>query len=129
MREFEVAAGKAAFTNSSDIEFKLGDAVLTARAPTTGQLSLFFRRGNKGGLRSVESLIEFFSDVLDDRDWKTVEGLLRTGMELDVLAEISTFLIGEWSGRPTKPSSASTRSPNGTGLKSTVKRTARAAST
>jgi len=124
MREFEVATGRAVFNNNADITFKLGDDEMTAKCPTTGQLSLFFRGGSKGGLRSIEALFEFFSDVLDDRDWRKVENRLREGMDVDVLSEISNFLIGEWSGRPIKPSSVSSPTPNGTGRKSTVRRSA-----
>jgi hypothetical protein len=127
MREFEVAAGRAAFTaNDNDIPFKLGDDVLNAKAPTTGQLTLFFRGGHRGGLRSIESLMEFFSDVLDDKDWRIVENQLRDGMDIAVLSDISAYLIGEWSGRPTLLPSVSTQSPNGTGPKSTAKRAAKA---
>lgn len=125
MREFEVAAGRAVFKNDADIQFKLGDNVLTAKAPTTGQLTLFFQGGLRGGLRSVEGLLEFFSDILSDRDWRIVENHLRDGMDIDVLSNISTYLIGEWSGRPTLPLSVSTPSPNGTGPKSTGKRAAK----
>ena len=127
MREFEVAVGRAAFNNSGDVQFKLGKDVLTAKAPTTGQLTLFFRGGQKGGLRSVESLMEFFSDLLDDKDWKIIENHLRDGMDLTVLSDISAYLVAEWSGRPTRPSSDSTPSPNGTGPKSTAKRSSKAA--
>jgi len=122
MREYEVATGRAVFNNTADIKFKLGDDEMTARCPTTGQLSLFFRGGSRGGLRSIEALIEFFSDVLDDKDWRKVETRLRDGMDIDILSTISNDLIGEWSGRPTPLSSVSSPTPNGTGPKSTVKR-------
>ena len=124
MREYEVAEGRAVFNNHADIEFKLGDDVLTAKCPTTGQLSLFFRGGNRGGIRSIEALLEFFSDVLNDADWRKVENRLRDGMDIDLLSRISNDLIGEWSGRPTPLASASSSTPNGTGPKSTGKRSA-----
>jgi hypothetical protein len=124
MREFEVATGRAVFNNNADITFKLGDDEMTAKCPTTGQLSLFFRGGTRGGLSSIGALIEFFSDVLEDADWRKVETRLRDGMDVEVLSEISNFLIGEWSGRPIRPSSVSSPTPNGTGPKSTGKRSA-----
>jgi|KBSMisStandDraft_5_1062788.scaffolds.fasta_scaffold1265367_2 hypothetical protein len=124
MREYEVATGRAVFNNNADITFKLGDDEMTAKCPTTGQLSLFFHGGRSGGMRSIEALIEFFSDVLGDADWRKVEAKLRDGMDIDVLSEISNDLIGEWSGRPIRPSSVSSPTPNGTGRKSTVKRSA-----
>ena len=125
MREYEVAIGRGVFNNSDDITFKLGDHEITAHCPTASQLALFFRGGARGGMNSIASLIEFFSDVLDDADWRRIEGLLRDGLDMEVLSTISNDLIGEWSGRPIKPSSVSSPTRNGTGPKSTVKRSAK----
>lgn len=126
MREFSTAAnrGKAGVTNAIEIEFKLDEDVLTAKPPTSGQVALFIQHGRSGGISSVTSLFEFFSDVLEDKDWKIVEDKLRDGMDVELLAQISNYLIGEWSGRPTTQSSASSPTRNGTGRKSTAKRPA-----
>lgn len=126
MREFETAAtrGKAGVTNAIDIEFKLDGDVLTAHPPTSGQVALFVQHSRSGGIATVTGLFEFFSDILDDDDWAKVENKLRDGMDVELLADISNYLIGEWSGRPTKPSSVSSRTRNGTGPKSTAKRPA-----
>lgn len=126
MREFSTAAtrGKAGVVNAVDIEFKLDDKVLTAHAPTTGQVALYVQSGRAGGIRTVTSLFEFFSDILDDTDWEVVRECLRDGMDVELLATISSHLIGEWSGRPTSLSSASSPTPNGTGRRSTAKRQA-----
>lgn len=131
MREFSTAAnrGKAGVPNAVDIEFKLDDEVLTAHAPTSGQVVLFIQHGRQGGARSIQGLFEFFSDVLDDADWRKVEVKLRDGMDVDLLNEIATWLIGEWSGRPTRLSSVSSATPNGTGPASTGKRQAKAVRT
>jgi hypothetical protein len=131
MREFSTAAtrGKAGVPNPVDIEFKLDDDVMTAHAPTSGQVALFIQHGRVGGIASVTSLFEFFSDVLDDADWRKVEVKLRDGMDVDLLSEISTYLIGEWSGRPTHLSSVSSPTRNGTGPRSTGKPPARVAKT
>ena len=131
MREFTTAAtrGKAGVPNAVDIEFKLDDDVMTAHAPTSGQVALFIQHGRAGGIASVTSLFEFFSDVLDDKDWKKVEVKLRDGMDVDVLAEISNHLIGEWSGRPTHLSPVSSRTRNGTGPRSTGRSPAKVART
>ena len=131
MREFSTAAtrGKVGVPNAVDIEFKLDDEVMTAHAPTSGQVALFIQHGRFGGIQSVTSLFEFFSDVLDDADWRKVEAKLRDGMDVDVLSEIVNYLIGEWSGRPTRLSSVSAPTPNGTGRRSTAKRQAVARTT
>jgi hypothetical protein len=124
MREFATAAtrGKPGLVNAGEIEFKLDDDVLTAHTPTTGQVALFVQHGRAGGLRSIESMFEFFSAVLDDKDWAVMEAKLQDGMDVELLAQISNYLIGEWSGRPTQPSSVSAPTPNGTGPPSTAKR-------
>jgi len=119
MREFEIAQGRAAMVHSDDIVYKLGDRELTAHCPTLGQLSLFLSGGSRGGLRMISTLLEFFSDISSNQDWRYIEGLLRDGLDVDILSSISSFLIGEWTGRPTLPSSASGPTPNGTGPPST----------
>jgi len=131
LREFSTAAtrGKAGVPNAIDIEFKLDDDVLTAHAPTSGQVVLFIQHGRSGGVASIEGLFAFFSDVLDDKDWKKVEEKLRDGMDVELLSEISNYLIGEWSGRPTRLSSVSSPTPNGTGPRSTAKQPAKVART
>jgi hypothetical protein len=129
MREFEVAVGRSVFNNDAEIEFKLGQHTLTAKCPTTGQLTLFLQGGTKGGLNSVQSLVEFFSDILSDRDWRIMENHLRDGMDIEVLSEINSYLIGEWSGRPIQLPSDSSPTPNGTGPKSTAKRDAKVPAT
>lgn len=123
MREFSTAAtrGKVGVVNAVDIEFRLDDKVLTAHPPTTGQVALYVQRGSVGGIRSVTSLFEFFSDILDDADWHVIENELRDGMDVEVLGQISNHLIGEWSGRPTPLSSGSAPTRNGTGRRSTAK--------
>src|SRR5262245_50614589 len=124
MREFATAIGRAGVAHAEDVQFKLGEDVLTAKAPTVGQLGLFFQNGREGGFRTVESLFCFMSDILDDADWRKVENHLRDGLDIAVINDIAVYLIGEWSGRPTPPSSDSSPTQNGTGRKSTGKRRA-----
>ena len=131
MREFSTAASRSTsgFKNAVDIEFKLDDHELTAHPATTGQVALLVQGGRERGIRSVTSLFEFFSDILDDDDWKIVHAKLRDGMDVELLNDIAMWLIGEWSGRPTTSPSASSATRNGTGSRSTVKRQAKAAPT
>lgn len=124
MREFSTAAnrGRAAFKDADVIEFMLDDRVLTAHAPTAGQLALFMQDARGGPMRFVAALIDFFQHVLSDEDWAYVENLLAEGMDVDDLSDIYTYLLEDWSGRPTQRSSGSTPTRSGTGQRSTVKR-------
>ena len=119
MREFEIATGRAALVQTDDIVFKLGDREITAHAPTLGQLALFLQGGARGGMNSITGLIEFISDVVSDRDWRFIQRQLRDGLDVDVLSQISSYLIGEWSGRPTLLASVSGTTPGDTGQPST----------
>ena len=129
MREFEVAIGRAGVPVAETIKFKLGKDTLSAKPPTTGQLALFLRGGRELGFESISSLFEFMSDVLDDADWRKVEGHLRDGLDVNILSNIAAYLIGEWSGRPTVPSSNSSPTRSTTGRRSTAKQRSRVVKT
>ena len=126
MQEFKTAAGRVAFNEGKDITFTVDDREMTAHPPTTGQLALFMRTD---GVRAVPSLLGFLSDVLEPIDWRWCEARLHQGIDVGVFAEIATWLIGEWSGRPTMPASDSSPTPSDTGRKSTGKQLATAEAT
>ena len=116
--------GTGGFKRGFDWEPYGNQHVLGARIYNDAPHAIYAELGRGGGISSVTSLFEFFSDVLGEDDWKKVEDKLRDGMDVELLANISNYLIGEWSGRPTNRSSASTPTRNGTGPKSTAKRPA-----
>lgn len=124
MQEFKTAAGRVAFNEGKDIVFTVDDREMTAHPPTTGQLALFMRTD---GVRATSSLLGFLSDVLEPIDWRWCEARLHGGVDVGVFAEIATWLIGEWAGRPTLPASDSSDTPSDTGDTSTAKRPAKAA--
>ena len=64
--------------------------------------------------------------VLDEDDYDIIEDKLNEGVDLGLLTDIVSYLIEEWSARPTKPSSASSGSRKSTGKRSTAKRPAKA---
>ena len=119
MREFAIAAGRAALVKDEPITYKLGDRELTANPPSVGQLALFVMSGRGMGLGSVTGMLEFLSDVTSDKDWRYIQDKLRDGLDITVLSEVTNYLIGEWSGRPTGLSIDSSPTPNGTGPSST----------
>lgn len=124
MQEFKTAVGRVAFNEGKNIEFTVDDRVMTAHPPTTGQLALFMRTD---GVRATSALLGFLSDVLEPIDWRWCEARLHGGVDVAVFAEIATWLIGEWAGRPMLPASDSSSTASDTGASSTEKPRAKAA--
>jgi hypothetical protein len=136
MKQFATAArrGKAAVNNPADVEFEFETdpgvyVEMTAHAPTTGQLALFFSHQNDIGTGSVRALFQLMKDVLDPEDYTVMEAQLRKGLDVDVIVEMVQYLVSEWSARPTTPLNGSSESPRSTGRPSTVKRRPMASTT
>lgn len=124
MKSFETSSrrGQGAVVNPIDIDFEIDGVQITAHPPTTGQLGLFVQGNKAGGMKTVESLFKFIRAILDDDGYKVVEDKLQEGVEISLLTDIVEYLVGEWSGRPTTRSSASSASRKTTGKPSTAKR-------
>ena len=127
MKNFDTAArrGKTAVNNPIDIEFQIDGESLTAHPPSSGQLALFMSGSSDGGMKTVRSMFDFMAAILDEADYAVLEGKLHDGIDLDVVTDIIRYVVEEWSARPTKPSSGSTKSRTATGSTSTVKRPSR----
>lgn len=127
-KQFSTAArrGQAAVPNAVEIPFDFETGVdqwktLTAHPPTSGQVALFLSQQGHGGVQTVTALFDFLAAVLNQTDYDVIEAQLREGLDVSVITEIIEYLISEWGARPTTPRSASSRSRNGTGRRSTVK--------
>jgi hypothetical protein len=123
VKNFDTAArrGESAVANPVDITFQIDGEDLVASPPTTGQLALFLSTTSGGGMAAVRSMFDFLEAILDDDGFATVQEKLNDGVDLALITEIISYLIGEWSDRPTVPASASTASPRSTGRKSTAR--------
>lgn len=128
MKQFQTASrrGAGAVNNAVPITFEFevreGEFVeMTATPPTTGQLALFFAHQYDGGTGGVRAMFDFIAAVLDDRDYKIIEGKLHDGLDVAVVIEIVQYLTTEWSARPTQPSRGSSASRRNTGTRSTAK--------
>lgn len=128
IKNFDTAArrGAVAVNNPVDITFQIDGEELTAHPPTTGQIALFMTRSAQGGMGTITALFDLLSAVLDDDDIDLVESKLAEGVDIGLLTDIVSYLIEEWSARPTQPSSASSASRRTTGKRSTAKRPATA---
>jgi len=130
MRQFKTAAhrGTPAVPNPVDIPFQWDEEVLTAHAPSSGQLALLLSHMADGTFRldSIGALFDFLKGVLDDGDYDIIHTDLQQGLDVQLIVELIEALIEEWSARPTTPAVVSSRSRQSTGRRSTAKRAATA---
>ena len=128
MKNFETAArrGVPAVSNPVDIPFQIDGTDFTAHPPTSGQLALFILAQGQGGYSVIGAMFTFLESILDEDGVVAIREKLTDGVELSLITDIISYLIEEWSARPTKPSSASSGSRKVTGNTSTAKRVSRA---
>jgi len=124
---FDIAAERAESINpdASTVHVNLPSGTYETVTPTSGQIAMFQQRISKGdGTGAIFKLLNSVMDIeavtemeqmLDDRE-----------MAFETLSELIQFLIGEWTARPTKSSSASSASRGTTGKRSTTKLPAKA---
>lgn len=124
MKNFDTAArrGQAAMPNAVDITFQIDGVDYTAHPPTTGQIALFMGAQSEGGYTLVNAMFRFMDAVLDDEGVKALRAALQEGVELTLVSDIISYLIEEWSARPTTRSSGSSPTRKRTGAASTVRR-------
>lgn len=100
------------------------DREVIAYKPTGGQIALAMARMGKFSSTTdrMAGLIDFFVEVLDEGSHQYVVNRLMDRTDpfgLDHVTDITYFLMEEWSGRPIRPSAASTPSRKNGGRKST----------
>jgi hypothetical protein len=128
IKQFHTAArrGEGAVNNPVDIPFEWevreGEFVeMIAKAPTTGQLALFFTHQTDAGTGGIRALFDFLSSVLSDAHYKIIEDQLHDGLDVAVVIEVVQYLTQEWSARPTKKPPSSSGSRRNGGRSSTAK--------
>lgn len=128
-KSFETAerrSEKAGVVNDVPLEFDLDGHEMTANPPTPGQLVLFLTSGRLGAGKQVQALFRFLDSVLDPADYRHIEDALTDGVELSLLSDIASWMVEEWSGRPTEPASASAPTQKPTGKASKAKASSKA---
>jgi hypothetical protein len=129
VKEFAVAA-KAKDEDediSTPVEFKVGDDTLRAYRPEVGQVAIMYSRMDDNVAADSEriaAMIDFFMGLLDKESRRILTRRLMDrddDFEMEDVNDILNWLMEEWSGRPTKPSSGSSRSRQNGGRKSTAK--------
>ena len=126
MKEFTTAARRsapAAIDGSEPIQFTVDGEEFTAYPPTPGQFMMLMSAQAKGRdeVESVASIIDFLDGILDDNAQAMFRRRLldrNDPFDFDTITTIMEGLIEEWSARPTKSPSGSTRSRSPGGQKS-----------
>lgn len=98
------------------ITFDLGEETFTCHAAIQGKVILdIMKLAAEGdeetrGVMMAISVLDFFEKVMPEEEYERLGKLMEDPkqiVELDVLSEIMSWLIEEYSGRPTEPSSES----------------------
>ena len=123
MKEFTTALRDAEQGTEEPVEFKLDDQVVKAYRPTDGQIAILMASIGRHTTEStkIAGVIDFFVATLDDESYNYVVNRLLSRddpLELEQVQEVIEWMIEEWSGRPIKKPSASTRSQQNGGQKS-----------
>lgn len=105
------------------IEFEIDGVMLKAYRPTPSQVAYAMTASSKNSSfqEQIAGTINFFTAVLDEESRVYIVNRLLDGtdpFEIENVQEVISYLMEEWSGRPTKSPSGSTRSRSTGGQKS-----------
>jgi hypothetical protein len=105
-------------------QFKVDGHELTCYPPAEGQLAVLMASTSRHTSVSeqIAGIINFFVEVMDGPSHAYLVGRLLDRNDpfgLNEVTEIMGWMVEEWSGRPTQPSSGSTRSRSSGGRRST----------
>lgn len=127
MREFVTAAEKAeesAEGGPEPLVFAIDGHELRAYQPSEGQFALLMMAMGRYTTQTDQfaGILDFFIQVLDSESERHVLDRMsqrETTIDMDTIADILTWMIEEWGGRPFQNRSASTSSRRNGGRKST----------
>jgi hypothetical protein len=126
VKEFTTAVEKADKDEEAPLEFSVDGVLCHGYYPGEGQLAYLLASTGRHSTaqEQIAGLINFFVAVLDDDSHTYVVNRLldrRDEFGIEQVQSIMEWMVGEWSGRPTKSPSDSTSSPPNTGQSSTEK--------
>lgn len=126
VKEFTTAVEKSEQEEEAELEFAVDGVLCHGYFPGEGQLAYLLASTGRhsSAQEQIAGLINFFVAVLDDESHQYVVNRLldrRDEFGIDQVQKIMEWMVGEWSGRPTKSPSVSTSSPPNTGQSSTEK--------
>lgn len=114
MREFTTAVKEATEDTEEGMKFTLDGVELLCMQPHDGQLAMLMASVGRHTSQQtkIAGIIDFFVAVMDERSHgHIVDRLLDRDdpFGLKEVEEIMMWMIEEWTGRPTKSPSVSTR--------------------
>lgn len=123
MKEFTSAVEQAERDEDEGIPFLLDDRECRAYMPTDSQVAMAIAGVGRhtSDMQKMAAAIDFFVGVLDKNSEQYVVDRMMSRenpLGLDKVEEIVMWLIEEFTGRPTRSPSASTRSQRSGGPKS-----------
>ena len=106
-KEFTTAAEEKVEGGPGDITFTIDGRELTARPPKDGQVAMMMARMGRHSTNNdkVAGMIDFFVELFDEADEQYVVDRLLDGDDdfgITQVTDIMTWLMEEWSKRPTK---------------------------
>lgn len=126
MKEFQTAVNDAYQDPDSPggWELKVDDREMRFYKPTDAQFAMYMAATGKFASDSqrMAAMIDLFVNVFEEEDRAYIIDRMMdrsAPMPLATVTEMLEYMIEEWTGRPTRPSSASTRSRASGGRKST----------
>jgi hypothetical protein len=124
VKEFTTAVEKADQDEEAPLEFNVDGVMCHGYYPGDGQLAYLLASTGRHSTtqEQIAGLINFFVAVLDEESHSYVVNRLldrKDPFGIEQVQKIMEWMVGEWSGRPTKSPSGSTTSPPSTGQSST----------
>jgi len=124
MKEFLTAAKEVVEGEDEVLEVPIDGEIYRAYKPTDGQYAFVMATTGKHASTQdqIAGQVNFFLALFEQEDADTLARRLLDRNDpfgLETVTEIFAAMMEEWSGRPTKSSSASSQSPRTTGRKST----------
>lgn len=126
IKQFGDAARKGKDDGDDDypITVKILEREVTVHSPGSGALAYLSMAiaGAGGDMVQLGQSINFIMSIFEDEDARYVRGLLldrKSGFDAEDLLDFAIYIVEEWSDRPTKPSTGSSRPQGRTGARTT----------
>lgn len=111
------------YADAEPITFDLYDEDFTCRPAIQGKVLLEFGKETQDDANAA--VMRFFKTVMEPESYQRFQALIESDdkiVDAVALGEIAGYLVGEYSARPTAPSSSSSNGPATTGRTSARRR-------